>query len=180
MRKRNGFGWLELIEGILLIILGIYTFTRPEEMLTGVVMVYGLVALFTGIADIVFYIKMEKHIGFGVTISLVSGILSVLAGLTLLVYPGVGRWAFALFFPLWFICHCISRLSHLNVVRLMAGNFFYYFTLIVNVLGLIMGVLMLLSPAVAFMSFGMITGIYLILLGIDSLVLALSKMSYWS
>ena len=78
MRKRNGFGWLELIEGILLIILGIYTFTRPEEMLTGVVMVYGLVALFTGIADIIFYIKMEKHIGFGVTISLISGLCSIL------------------------------------------------------------------------------------------------------
>lgn len=68
----------------------------------------------------------------------------------------------------------------MNVVRLVAGNSFYYFTLIVNVLGLILGVLMLLRPVVAFMSFGVITGIYLILLGIDSLVLALSKMSYWS
>ena len=33
MRRRSRYGWLELIEGILLILLGIYTLCNPGGML---------------------------------------------------------------------------------------------------------------------------------------------------
>ena len=33
MKRRSGFGWLELIEGILLIALGCYTFACPDRAL---------------------------------------------------------------------------------------------------------------------------------------------------
>ena len=39
MRNRSRFGWIELIEGILLIILGIFSFLRPDSMLSGFVTV---------------------------------------------------------------------------------------------------------------------------------------------
>ena len=88
MRNRSRFGWIELIEGILLIILGIFSFLRPDSMLSGFVMFFGLIALCIGILDIIFYVRTEEHIGFAPTIALISGCLSVLAGLMLLVYPG--------------------------------------------------------------------------------------------
>ena len=34
MKRKNGFGWSELIVGVLLILLGIFAFIRPESMLT--------------------------------------------------------------------------------------------------------------------------------------------------
>ena len=101
-------------------------------------MIYGIAALETGIADIVFYCKMERHIGFAPTISLATGVLGVMAGLVLMVHPGAGRWAIGLFFPLWFIAHCISRLTHLSVVRLIAGTTFYAFDMFINILGIIL------------------------------------------
>ena len=116
MRKHTPFGWSELLTGILFVLLGIFTFIRPGSAITGLVFLYGILATLTGIADIVFYAKMENHMGFGPTISLVSGILSLLAGLMLLLHPGAGAWAMALLFPLWFITHCISRLTHLPVI----------------------------------------------------------------
>ncbi len=180
MRKRSRFGWMELIVGILLILLGIFTLVSPNSTLTGVIMIYGLIAVMTGIADIVFYVKMARYTGFGPTVSLISGLLSVMAGVMLLVYPGAVKWTLALLFPIWFIAHCISRLSHLNVIRATAGNFHYYFSLIVNILGLILGFFMLIRPVVSLFSFGLIIGFYLILLGIDSIVSALSKIgSQW-
>ena len=103
MRNRSRFGWIELIEGILLIILGIFSFLRPDSMLSGFVMFFGLIALCIGILDIIFYVRTEEHVGFAPTIALMSGCLSVLAGLMLLVYPGAVKWAFSLFFPMWFI-----------------------------------------------------------------------------
>lgn len=178
MRCRSKFGWMELMIGILLIVLGIFTFLRPGSVLTGAVLVYGVFALITGIADIVFYVKMERHTGFGPVVALVSGILSVIAGLLVMVYPGAAAWALTIFFPLWFIMHCISRLTHLGIIRYVAGSGYYYFSLILNIIGLVLGFLMLLQPALAFLSMGFVIGAYLILLGIDSLVLAFSDVGY--
>ena len=41
MRRRSRYGWLELIEGILLILLGIYTLCNPGGMLRGITFAYG-------------------------------------------------------------------------------------------------------------------------------------------
>ena len=180
MKKRSGFGWMGLIVGILLVALGIFTFIRPGAALTGLVFLYGLLATLTGIGDLVFYVRMERHTGFGPTISLITGILSLLAGLMLLLHPGAGRWAITLLFPLWFITHCISQLTHLPMVRMLAGNGCYYLTLILNVLGLVLGFILLLFPVVALFSLNLIIGFYLIILGVDSIVLAVSNLgSRW-
>lgn len=176
MRQRSSYGWLELIIGILLSALGIYSFFRPVDYLTTLIVVYGVAALVTGIADIVFYCKMERHIGFAPTISLATGVLGVMAGLVLMVHPGAGRWAIGLFFPHWFIAHCISRLTHLSVVRFIAGTAFYVIELIVSILGILLGISMLLTPQVTFLSMNLVIGFYLLLLGIDCIIEACSKL----
>ena len=176
MKRRSSYGVYELIVGILLILLGIFTFTRPQSALTGLVVLYGLLATITGSGDIVFYVKMEKHTGFGPTISLISGILSVMTGLVLMVHPGAGRWAMMVFFPIWFIAHCISRLSHGHMVRFVAGSAAYWFSLIINSLGLALGFLMLIKPYYSLLSITFMIGVYLILLGLDSLGEAFSRM----
>ena len=157
MRRRSRYGWLELIEGILLILLGIYTLINPGNMIRGVTVVYGFLAVVTGISDIVFYAKTDRYIGFGPTISLVSGILSILAGLMLLMYPNAGELITIMLLPIWFIAHSVSRLTHLPLVRL-AGKFFYYFTMILNIVGIILGCLMIIWPVIALFSIGFIIG----------------------
>ena len=116
MRDRSGFGWLALIVSILLVLLGIATFIWPEAALESFVMVYGVFAVATGIMDIVFYARVERHTGFGPMTALVSGILSVMCGF------------------------------------------------------------MLLHPVLSAVSMSLTIGFYLILLGVDGIVLALSGM----
>lgn len=180
MRRRSGYGWFELVVGILFVILGIYSFIHPENTLTGVVIVYGIFAIISGIADIIFFVRTERYTGFGPTISLISGIFSIMAGFMLLVYPSAGTWAMVLLLPIWFIAHCISRLTHLNMIRVTAGRFYYYFTLIVNIIGIVLGCMMIVRPVISLFSAGFIIGTYLILLGFDSIVMAISKIgSKW-
>lgn len=178
MKHRSEFGWMELIIGILLIVLGIFTFLQPGGVLSGAMFAYGLLAIVTGIADIVFCVKMDRHTGFGPVVALISGILSILTGLLMMVYPGAATWALVLLFPLWFIMHCISRLTHLRIVRYVAGNVYYYFSLVVNIIGLVLGFLMPFQPLFTIMAIAFIIGAYLILLGIDSIVLAFSNVGY--
>ncbi len=176
MKKRSAFGWGELILGVVLIVLGILTFLFPSGTLTGVVFVYGILAVITGIADIVFYVKVEQHTGFGPVVSLITGILGVIAGALLLFHPVIGRWALLIMFPLWFIFHCISRLAHLPVIRATAGEGYYYFTLVINILGLVLGFVMIFDPMLSMVSVSALIGCYLILTGIDHLVLAVSNL----
>ena len=180
MRRRSGFGWFELVIGILLVILGLFTFIRPGSVLTGIVIAYGVIAVVTGIGDIVFFVKAERFTGFGPAVSLVSGILSIMAGVMLLVYPSAGKWVMVLLLPIWFIAHCISRLSNLRIIRITAGDFYYYVTLIVNIIGIVLGCMMIIWPALSLFSAGILIGTYLILLGIDSIVIAISNIgSKW-
>lgn len=175
MRRRSGFGWLELAAGILLIILGIGIFVDPGQALTGLAFLYGIAAVIMGIADIVLYIRMEKFTGFGPIVSLLSGILSVMAGIMLVAYPRAGSLVLTILLPIWFIAHCVSQLSHLNRIRFLSGKKLYYFTLVVNVIGLVLGILMILPPfALADLQY--LAAVYLILLGIDNIVVALSRL----
>lgn len=180
MRRRSGFGWFELVIGILLVILGLFTFIRPGSVLTGIVIAYGVIAVVTGIGDIVFFVRAERFTGFGPAVSLVSGILSIMAGVMLLVYPSAGKWVMVLLLPIWFIAHCISRLSNLRIIRITAGDFYYYVTLIVNIIGIVLGCMMIIWPTLSLFSIGFLIGTYLILLGIDSIVIAVSDIgSKW-
>ena len=176
MRRRSGFGWMECIEGVLLLGLGSYTFAQPDRALTGFIVMYGIVAVTMGIADILLYVRVERFTGFGPIVSLISGALSVMTGVMLLVYPNAGKWVMSLLFPLWFIAHCISRLTHLSVVRFIAGTAFYVIELIVNILGILLGISMLLTPQVTFLSMNLVIGFYLLLLGIDCIIEACSKL----
>ena len=91
------------------------------------------------------------------------------------VYPNAGKWVLSLLFPIWFIAHCLSRLSHLNTIRFIAGNFVYWFTMIVNIIGLVLGIVMIFSPNISVAAVAYIVGAYLVLFGIDCIILAFSR-----
>ncbi len=176
MKRHSGFGYLELVLGIVLIVLGILAFANPDLALTGLVFAYGVAAIVMGIADIVLYIQVERYSGFGPVLSLISGILSVMSGIMLVVYPGAGVLVLTMLFPIWFIAHCISRLTHLSHIRFVAGDGIYSLTLILNVIGLLLGFLMFLRPLLTLTAIRCLAGCYLLLLGIDSVAMAFSRL----
>jgi uncharacterized membrane protein HdeD (DUF308 family) len=173
--------WGELIAGIVMIILGIFTLASPGSMLTGVVILYGIFAIVMGIMDFVIYLRMSRFTGFGPVLSLISGIFSVMCGVMLLANPNIGKLALTILLPLWFISHCISKLIRLDFMQRICSPGYYHFTLSVNIIGLILGMIMLLSPSLSFMTIRIvccIAGIYFILLGIESIIAAFAGRSF--
>ncbi len=175
MKKKIGFEWSKLIIGLLLVALGVFTLIRPDSMLTGAVVVYGIFAIVMGIEDIILYVRLSRFTGFGPMLSLITGILSVMCGVMLLANPDVGKWALTVLLPVWFIAHCIAELTRANLIRLIGNPFYYYFSLILNILGLFLGFMMLLSPVLSFLTIrvlGCFVAVYLILFGIASVIAA--------
>lgn len=176
MRNRSKLGWFELLEGILLVVLGVVSFIRPGYALTGVVVIYGLAAVITGISDIIFYVQVDRHTGFGPMLALISGVLSVMVGVMLMAHPNAGKWILSLLLPVWFITHCVSRLAHLNMLRFLAGNTIYYIKLVANICGLVLGFLLLFRPNLSLLSGAYLIGLYLLLLGVESIITGMSRL----
>ncbi|MCH3986765.1 MAG: DUF308 domain-containing protein [Lachnospiraceae bacterium] len=174
MKNRSGFGWMELITGILMIILGVLSFVKPAEFISGLIFLYGIIAVITGIVDIIFFMKVSRRTGIGPTISLVTGTVSLMAGVMLMLAPGMGQWIVAFLFPLWFVTHCISGLSHAGLIRSTAGNGAYIATMVLNIFGLFLSILMIISPKYALVSASWLIGLFLVLLGIESVIIGLS------
>lgn len=176
MTRRSGFGCLQLAIGIALIVLGVLALANPDLALNGMVIAYGIAAVVMGVADILLYIRVERYTGLGPILSLISGILSVMSGVMLMLYPRAGVLVLTVLFPIWFIAHCVSRLMHVNHIRYVAGDGVFSFALVVNIVGLILGFLMLLSPHTTLSTLRWFAGIYLVLLGVDGVVTAVSRM----
>lgn len=70
--------------------------------------------------------------------------------------------------PIWIIAHCISRLSHLQYMKMHFGSTYYTLSLILNILGLIVGIMLVFRPMVTILSMGVLVGSYLILEGLSA------------
>lgn len=178
MNNRSTFGWSELIIGLLMTALGIYTFVHPQNILTGAIVAYGIIIIAMGIYDIVVYARVSRFTGFGPMLALVSGILSVMCGIMLIANPGIGKWALTVLMPLWFIAHSIAGLTRSNFIKLVGNSFYYYLSLILNILGLVIGFIMIFSPALSFFTLRIavyIVAIYLVLFGIGSIIAAFAR-----
>lgn len=174
MRKPTFTSVIGLISGVLLIAAGICTFVNPSGSLTWLVTFYGVLAIITGAADIIFYIRSSALIGFAPMLSLVLGVLSVMAGTMLIVHPGAISMAVVLLLPLWFITHCIARLVSICQRRYELKRAAFNLGIVMNVLGIVLGILMVVYPYISFVSAGVLVGTYLLLLGIDSILAAVT------
>ena len=173
MKYEHRYLFVEILEGVLLVMLGVATMLRTEQVLDSLTLIFGIIAIITGIADIMFYIRLERHTGFLLAVSLVSSILSIMLGSALIAHPNVGTRIMLIIFPIFIIAHCIARLTHLNIVRYVAGEVSFWLTLISNAVGLILGVILLFDPVMSAAALGVILGVDLILLGIEAVVFAI-------
>lgn len=178
MNKRSCFGWFELVAGILLIAprnFHVYPSGKRPYMDNSYLR---FTAIVMGVEDIVVYVKSARFTGFGPMLSLISGIMSVMCGIMILAYPEAGKWALTLLFPIWFIAHCISRLAHIGIIRMFECSFYYYFTVAVNIVGILLGFFMVFSPVLTFVTMrtvAYIAAVYLILFGSESIVAAFGR-----
>lgn len=163
--------WFDVLLGVFLIALGIFTFFRPGYAMSGLVVLYGAGAVLTGVSDILRCSFFSRKCGVKSPLSLVAGLLSVVVGVLIFLNIDAGRWLLSVLVPVWFASHCISRIGGIRYLKKQGeDNFEYYISLAMNILGLVFGVLLLLNPSFAYFSIVYLVGFALVAFGIGSII----------
>ena len=81
--------------------------------------------------------------------------------------------------PIWIIAHCISRLSHLQYMKMHYGMTYYTISLILNILGLLVGILLIFRPMITIFSMGVLVGGFMIIEGVELILVGLDGRQYY-
>ena len=170
MKTRSTFGWADLLFGIASILLGIYILFNPVSAIRTIVFIIGGVALIGGVSNTFFGFRVQQNHRLGRTVSITASVLNIFIALLILFNVGAGAYLLSIFLPVWFIAHCVSRLANLDAFRIYGRKSLYWSALILNVLGIALATLLLLNPSVLILSIEFLTGSYLVLMGISSII----------
>lgn len=171
MTTKRGFDWASFLLGILFIYVSLVAFKDPVGNLEALVIVFGIFALLKGFFEILFRSKLKDYTGISVKMPLVLGIFDIIIGLLLLFNIGASMIALPVVFALWFLIDSIVGLFTVGSVKSM-GDGYFWFSIIVYILGIIVGFILLFNPVSAALTLSFLVGFYFMMFGITEIVYA--------
>lgn len=154
-----------MLAGILCIIAGICVFAFPLESYVTLSILFGVLMLLTGAAQLIIastsgnYLMMRGYF-------IVGGVLDVILGIFLCVYPGVSLVVLPIMMGLWLMYHSFMIISFggdMDTFRLSGGGML----ILLGVLLLILSIFVLVDPfSVGVVTVLTVAGVGLIMLGL--------------
>jgi len=155
--------WILLVNGMLSILFGALALFATEELLLSISIYFGLLILIGGIL-LLFgaFDKQRKNKSYAMMLS--QGIISVLLGVLIMIYPGQTLKLFFVFIGIWSLLLGLFKI-YVGIALGKMAEFRYMF-IIGGILLFIIGLILLLDPAFVAGLVLKIFGIIFILLGI--------------
>ena len=163
--------WLMLIAGILCIAAGICVFVFPVESYVVLSILFGIVMLLTGVGQLIIastsgnYLMMRGYF-------IVGGIMDLILGIFLCVYPGVTLVVLPFMMGLWLMYHSFILIAFggdMDTFKVSGSASM----IILGILVLILSIFVLLNPfSAGVVTVLVVAGAGLLLLGITFCVLA--------
>jgi uncharacterized membrane protein HdeD (DUF308 family) len=161
--------WLVLLRGTFMVLFGIIALVSPGIALLTLVWVFGIYAIIDGIAAIALGIRTRGEPHWGWTI--VQGVVSVVAGLIALFWPGVTALALLFVIAFWAIMQGIGEIGGAFAAR-RVGSTAWGWTLVAGILNVVFGVLLLAWPGSGILTLVWLVGIFAVAGGIALVILA--------
>ncbi len=169
---KNGINhwYLPLIVGIIFIALGVYVYTVPLETYVTLAMIFSVSFIVSGIAEIVFSLSNKNQIkGWGWYF--VGGLLSLIIGVYMVMYPGIPLSTLPYFVGFTMLFRSIQGLG-ISFDLKSYGIISWGNLALISVLGIITSFILLANPLFTGISIVVMTAITLIVFGIYSSVFA--------
>ncbi|WP_251545610.1 HdeD family acid-resistance protein [Limosilactobacillus caecicola] len=169
VKKR--FDWAAFILGVLFVVLGFVAMYHMDTTLKFVSILFGIGAILKGIYEIWLRQTVDSLLNHKSVWLLVMAILDIILGLIFLFFHGVGVLTIAYLFAFWFIIDSIGQLQVANFYR-QFGKGYYWLLIILNILGIVLGVVLLFNPVLSAVTLVWLISAFLILIGITAIVAA--------
>ncbi|PRZ41990.1 uncharacterized membrane protein HdeD (DUF308 family) [Antricoccus suffuscus] len=160
--------WMMIIRGVLAIIFGVMVAVWPKSTVLVIVWLFGIFALIDGIIGVAHWFtdRVERS-----TWGIVSAVISILAGLVAIIWPGPTALAMVFLIGFWAILLGASQIA--LAMRAKKTMKHWYLWLICGIITVVFGLIMVFVPGAGLLSllwllatFTIIEGILLIVLGI--------------
>ncbi len=168
-RAVKALWWLVLIRGVLAIVFGLYALFSPAAALLALVLVYGFYAIMDGVAALVvgFRHRGTSHWGWHVA----QGVVSLLAGLIALFWPGPTVFAFVLIIAVWSIVLGVTEIVEAFTARRL-GSSSWVWLLVGGIVGVLFGIVLVANPAAGALTLLWVIGVFAIVFGVVHVVWA--------
>ena len=171
MEEKRNFNWGYLIVGILFMVVAFMSLSYPEGNLLAIVMYFGIGAIIKGCFELFNRKKINRLAGEESNLPILLGILDVLIGLLLLFNIGASLAMLPYFFAAWFLVDSIYDLFFAKLYK-KVSKAMYCFTIISNILGIILGVMLLFNPITSALTLAFLVGAYFMVTGVTYIVAA--------
>ena len=170
-RNNEGFQWGSFLLGILYLFLAFFAFNNPMVSIVSVAYIFALGAIFIGLYEIFIRRKMRQHAGLSSGFVIVIGILDILIGVFFLFNISAAVVTMPFVFAVWLIVDSVGTIFTASPIR-NYSTAQYWFTMIVGILGVIIGLLLVFNPLSSFIAIATLLGLYFMLFGILHIVYA--------
>lgn len=171
---RWGFDWPEFILGIICFLTAYLIIRMPQISLTIIVILFGVLAIISGITTLAGYSKLRRDTGSRGIWALVLGIIDLVIGVYFLIDIPSGIKTLGFLFAIWFLVDTFERLLVSSHLRFF-GTGYFVLSIILDVLCLIVAVMLLINPWVSALSINMLLAIYMIIFGINAVWIAFAR-----
>ena len=160
--QKSKFSWGYLIAGIVFIVMGFLALFNTAASIEAIAYLFGIMAIISGVLMLV-----ARAGAWGI----VGGVLAIIAGIFILFNIFWTITALPYIFAVWFIASSVYSLITISSTR-RYGTGYMVFSIIINILGILLGVALLFNPFAAYFTISWILGIYFMLAGIECIIYA--------
>ena len=104
--------------------------------------------------------------------TMISGIFDLVVGIFFLANNQLGALTISYLVAIWFIVDSVIGIVFAWHLRFFETGWYFFFNLLLNILGLVLGVMLLFQPEVAGLSTIWLIAVYMMVFGINEIVLA--------
>lgn len=171
MEKRSNFSWPYFLMGVLFVLVSLFAFQDVTGSLAAIVYLFAILAIIKGVFELFFRRKLHEFTNQKSTLLIVLGIFDLIIGIFLFFNVEIGLLALPFIFAIWFIVDSIINLAEADIFKSFSKGY-YWFVVILNIIGIILGVMLFFNPIVSAFTLAFLVGFYLMMIGISLIVFA--------
>lgn len=171
MEKRSSFSWPYFLMGILFVLASLFAFQDVTGSLVAIVYLFAILAIIKGVFELFFRRKLHEFTNQKSTLLIVLGIFDLIVGIFLFFNVEIGLLALPFTFAIWFIVDSVINLAEADIFKSVSKGY-YWFVVILNIIGIILGVMLFFNPIVSAFTLAFLVGFYLMMIGISLITFA--------